>query len=87
MPNTCFISKLRISEKNLELLSVSMDKTLAVWTYDEDSGLWVDVVRLGEVGGNTLGFYGGKFSPNGDCILAQGHTGSFHLWKKVCYLV
>lgn len=67
----------------MELLSVSMDKTLAVWIYDEDCGLWVDLIRLGEVGGNTLGFYGGKFSPDGNCILAQGHNGSFHLWRKV----
>lgn len=72
-----------ISENRLELLSVSMDKTLAVWAFDEDSGLWVDFIRLGEVGGNTLGFYGGKFSPDGNCILAQGFNGSLHLWKKV----
>jgi len=70
-------------EKKFELLSVSMDKTLAIWAYDENSDLWVDFVRLGEVGGNTLGFYGGKFSADGDCILAHGHNGSFHLWKKV----
>lgn len=66
---------------------MSMDKTLAVWSFDEDSGLWVDIIRLGEVGGNTLGFYGGKFSPDGCCILAQGHHGSFHLWKKVYNLI
>jgi len=72
-----------ISEKKFELLSVSMDKTLAIWAYNENSSLWVDFVRLGKVGGNTLGFYGGTFSPDGDCILAQGHNGSFHLWKKV----
>lgn len=74
-----------ISEKKMELLSVSMDKTLAVWAFDENSGIWVDLIRLGEVGGNTLGFYGGKFSPDGNSILAQGHNGSFHLWTKVCY--
>ncbi|KAL5234925.1 hypothetical protein ACI65C_002335 [Semiaphis heraclei] len=78
-PNFCSD---HISEKNMELLSVSMDKTLAVWVYDENSGLWVDLIRLGEVGGNTLGFYGGKFSPDGDSILAHGHNGSLHLWTK-----
>ncbi|XP_050542777.1 elongator complex protein 2 [Daktulosphaira vitifoliae] len=71
-----------VSDSKLELLSVSMDKTLAVWSLDDESGLWIDFVRLGEVGGNTLGFYGAKFSPDGQCILAQGHNGSFHLWKK-----
>ena len=39
-------------------------------------------VRVGEVGGNTLGLYGGIFAPWGDLILAHGYQGAFHLWKK-----
>jgi len=39
-------------------------------------------VRVGDVGGNTLGLYGGVFSPRGDFILAHGYQGAFHLWKK-----
>ena len=38
---------------------------------------------MGEVGGNTLGLYGGLFSPQGDLILAHGYHGAFHLWKRV----
>jgi elongator complex protein 2 len=39
-------------------------------------------VRVGEVGGNTLGFYGGVFNPTGDKILAHSYQGSLHMWKK-----
>lgn len=48
------------------------------------SQLWSEVVRLGEVGGNTLGFLGctmagarGKRS-----LLAYGFNGSLHLWEE-----
>lgn len=40
-------------------------------------------VRVGEVGGTTLGFYGGVFSPDGQSILGHGYQGAFHLWKNV----
>ena len=72
------------------LLSASMDKTMILWVPDEASGLWLDAMRVGEVGGNTLGFYGGVFSPDGNSILAHGFQGAFHLWhlstqtKQVC---
>ena len=39
-------------------------------------------VRVGEVGGNTLGLYGGVFGPHGDLIIAHGYQGAFHLWKR-----
>ena len=40
-------------------------------------------VRVGEVGGNSLGLYGAVFAPDGNYILAHGYQGAFHLWKKV----
>ena len=39
-------------------------------------------VRVGEVGGNTLGFYGGVFNPTGEKILAHSYQGSLHMWKN-----
>ncbi len=63
------------------LLSASTDKTMIVWK-PFSGGVWLDSSRVGEMGGNTLGFYGCAFSPNGDYILAHGHNGAFHLWKK-----
>jgi len=65
------------------LLSSSMDKTMMIWRPCEtEGGVWLNEIRVGELGGNTLGFYGGLFSPDGNFILAHGYNGAFHLWKK-----
>lgn len=37
-------------------------------------------VRVGDVGGNSLGFFGGLFSPRGQSILAHGCQGAFNQW-------
>ena len=66
---------------NLRLLSASLDKSMILWAPSE-SGVWLEEVRVGEVGGNTLGFYGCQISPDGSSILAHGYNGSFHLWHK-----
>lgn len=47
-----------------------------------DTGVWMEKVRVGEVGGNTLGFYGGKFSPNAKSIIGHGYQGSLHIWHE-----
>ncbi|KAL8579062.1 hypothetical protein ACOMHN_036001 [Nucella lapillus] len=62
------------------LLSASMDKTMIVWSPDANDGVWVEQVRVGEVGGNTLGLFGGLFGPRGDSILAHGYHGALHQW-------
>ncbi|XP_044755225.1 probable elongator complex protein 2 [Coccinella septempunctata] len=64
------------------LLSASWDKTMVIWEYDKDNNLWMDNVRVGEVGGNTLGFYGGMFGPDGDTMVGYGYHGAFHVWKN-----
>ena len=64
------------------LLSASMDKTMLLWKPDPSSGVWVEHVRVGDVGGNTLGLYGGRFSPQGGMIIGHGYQGAFHLWKN-----
>ncbi|XP_077362438.1 elongator complex protein 2 isoform X2 [Festucalex cinctus] len=66
----------------LSLLSASMDKTMVLWTPDQDSGVWMEQVRVGEVGGNTLGFYGCQMSPDASMILAHSFHGALHLWSK-----
>jgi len=58
-----------------------MDKTMIVWAPDPSTGLWIEDVRVGEVGGTSLGFYGGVYSPDAKSILAVGYTGGFHLWS------
>ena len=37
--------------------------------------------RMGEVGGNSLGFYGCAFSPCGNGVISHGFQGAFHFWK------
>ncbi|KAL4706331.1 hypothetical protein ACJJTC_004940 [Scirpophaga incertulas] len=58
----------------------SLDKTAIVWEPEGEEGAWVERVRVGEVGGNGLGFYGSRFGPNGDSFMAHGYNGSFHIW-------
>ncbi|CAL1525971.1 unnamed protein product [Lymnaea stagnalis] len=64
----------------MKLLSASMDKTMILWSFDKDSQMWLEQVRVGDVGGNTLGFFGGLFSPCGGSILAHGYQGAFNQW-------
>ncbi|KAK5855175.1 hypothetical protein PBY51_005306 [Eleginops maclovinus] len=69
-------------QQPLSLLSASMDKTMILWAPEEGSGVWVEQVRVGEVGGNTLGFYGCQMSPDGSMIVAHAFHGALHLWCK-----
>ncbi|KAL3269365.1 hypothetical protein HHI36_008437 [Cryptolaemus montrouzieri] len=67
---------------NNTLLSASWDKTMVIWEFDKEHNLWLDNIRVGEVGGNTLGFFGGVFGPDGDTIIGYGYHGAFHMWKN-----
>ncbi|KAK9889847.1 hypothetical protein WA026_007210 [Henosepilachna vigintioctopunctata] len=67
---------------NKTLLSCSWDKTMVIWEFDEENNLWLDNIRVGEVGGNTLGFFGGMFGPDGDSMLGYGYHGAFHVWRN-----
>lgn len=65
----------------IQLLSSSIDKTLIIWEMIEN-GIWMEKIRVGDVGGNSLGFFGGKFSPNKKSIMGHGYQGSFHIWNQ-----
>ncbi|KAF5751893.1 putative nucleotide binding protein [Tripterygium wilfordii] len=67
----------------LSILSASMDKTMMIWKPEKTTGIWMNVVTVGELSHCALGFYGGHWSPDGDSILAHGYGGSFHLWRNV----
>ena len=66
----------------LSILTASADKSLMIWAPDDETGVWVNKVRVGDVGGTTLGFHGGVFGGNGNWILGQGYNGAFHVWDK-----
>ncbi|RIB23244.1 WD40-repeat-containing domain protein [Gigaspora rosea] len=67
----------------MSILTSSSDKSMMIWKPDQETGVWVNLVRVGEIGGYALGFFGGLFGPKGNYILAHGHTGAFHLWKNL----
>jgi len=70
--------------KPLQLLSASMDKTMILWqqpNQDSFDDLWLESVRVGEVGGNTLGFLGCASSAELGFILGYSFNGALHLWK------
>ncbi|KAK8959179.1 Elongator complex protein 2 [Platanthera guangdongensis] len=67
----------------LSLLSASMDKTMMIWRPEKTTGIWVNMVTVGELSHSALGFYGGHWAPDGASILAHGYGGSFHFWKNV----
>ena len=69
------------------LLTASMDKTMMVWEQGEEEEeteaeqVWIERVRVGEVGGNTLGFLGAAWAGDGASILGYSWGGAFHLWR------
>ena len=45
--------------------------------------MWEEKLRVGEVGGNTLGLYGCQFAPDGNTVLAHGYQGAFTVWNRL----
>lgn len=67
----------------MRLISSSSDKSMMIWSPDPSTGVWVNDVRMGDIGGNAaLGFCGALFSPDGKYVISYGANGSFHLWKE-----
>ncbi|KAI9257602.1 quinon protein alcohol dehydrogenase-like superfamily [Sporodiniella umbellata] len=66
----------------MRLISASIDKSMMIWSPEPVGGVWVNEVRMGDIGGSTyLGFCGALFSPDGKYIVSHGANGSFHVWK------
>lgn len=78
------------ADGKLQLLSASADNSLAIWEADPSSGIWVSMVRLGEISrekgattatGSTGGFWTGLWSPDGTSVACLGRTGSWRRWQ------
>ncbi|KAG0458283.1 hypothetical protein HPP92_023440 [Vanilla planifolia] len=67
----------------MSILSASMDKTMMIWRPEKNTGIWLNMVTVGELSHTALGFYGGQWAPDGTSILAHGYGGSFHIWRNV----
>ena len=65
------------------LVSASADKSLIIWSFDEESRSWFSNVRLGDVGGSALGYYGALVLPSGTKLLAHGYHGALQCWDLV----
>ena len=63
------------------LISASMDKTMIFWQQKQEN-LWTESVRVGDVGGNTLGFLGCALSANANWFLGYTFSGALHLWSQ-----
>lgn len=48
---------------------------MIVWGFDSESGVWVESIRVGEVGGNTLGFIGCDFRKDATMLIGYNFTG------------
>ncbi len=77
-----FAVQWQVSKENqVRLLSASFDKTMILWQPDQEAnGLWIEAVRVGEVGGNTLGFLGCQMHESGHAFLGHSFNGALHLW-------
>ena len=74
----------------LQLISASMDNSLAIWEAESDSGVWICTARLGEASalkgatsatGSTGGFYNGLCSADGCCLVCVCPSGGWRMWK------
>jgi len=69
------------------LLSTSTDSSLILWSpsandaTNNNSSIWINRQRFGDVGGQRLGgFTGGLWAENGTQVLAWGWSGGWRRW-------
>lgn len=76
-------------DNTLQLLSASADSSLAIWTPERESGIWLTTSRLGEIsdvkGASTAtgavgGLWTGLWAPDGNSVAAFGKTGAWRVW-------
>ncbi|XP_042888414.1 elongator complex protein 2-like isoform X2 [Penaeus japonicus] len=66
--------------------SKTQDRSIIIWEpeggAETGSGIWLEVARLGEVGGNMEGYYCCQFSPDGMRVMGCSYQGGLHLWEN-----
>ena len=71
------------------VMTASLDKSVVIWKDNGNDDVWTEEARVGEIGGNNMGFFGCCFpasSRTSDKLLqhfsAYSYNGSLHFWKK-----
>ncbi|KAG0727400.1 Elongator complex protein 2 [Chionoecetes opilio] len=64
--------------------SKTQDRCIIIWEPNGDttSSMWLEVARLGEVGGNMEGYYSCQFNSDGSKVLGCSYQGGLHLWEQ-----
>ncbi|CAB4058968.1 ELP2 [Lepeophtheirus salmonis] len=73
------------SKSTPTLLSCSLDKTMLIWEAPQigsEDNIWIEKMRVGEIGGNTLGFLGCQFGRDGEHIIGYSFNGALHYWYE-----
>jgi elongator complex protein 2 len=75
----------KYDEKNSIWLDIvgEFDKWKTNWFCLINCFFSIKKVRAGDIGGNTLGFYGACFDPAGNYLVAHGFQGALHAWYRV----
>jgi elongator complex protein 2 len=69
-------------QKSQRLLSASTDHSICIWSPELSSGIWIVETRLGDLSSSAQGFYGARWSPDAEQIVAHGYNGAFYRWRK-----
>ncbi|XP_068213632.1 elongator complex protein 2-like [Palaemon carinicauda] len=84
----CPIIKDDVRHQPYRLLSCSktLDRSIIIWEPEEGAdkggGIWVEMARLGEVGGNMEGYFACQFSPDSNHVLGCSYQGALHMWRN-----
>ena len=65
----------------LMLLSSSIDKSVILWKQQGENDIITEELRVGNIGGNNLGFIGSLITEDHRMIIGQSYTGALHVWS------
>uniref|UniRef100_A0A0K0F9C4 Elongator complex protein 2 n=1 Tax=Strongyloides venezuelensis TaxID=75913 RepID=A0A0K0F9C4_STRVS len=65
----------------LALLTCSIDKSVMIWEPLDDRGVWLEEHRMGEIGGQAVGYYGAIFGDDGNEVIANSYYGGLYCWR------
>ncbi|TPX42065.1 hypothetical protein SeLEV6574_g05783 [Synchytrium endobioticum] len=76
------ISDNKTYHQPMKLISSSTDRSIFIWSPDADTTLWINEVRVGDISGVNLGFYGAIMSPDGRTLLSHAYNGAVSIWEQ-----